>query len=71
VTAKASLSGTEERLAALQEELQGEDQQTIEGMRARLSLALEELEEETETAANDLSVLSSNLVALERSLFGD
>jgi hypothetical protein len=71
VTAKASLSGTEARLAALQDVFEGEDEQTIEGMRARLSLALEALEEDTETAVSDLSVLSSNLVALERSLFGN
>jgi len=71
VTAKASLSGTDARLAALQDQLQGDDQQTLEGIRTRLSLVLEELEKDTEIAMNDLEVLSSNLIALERSLFGD
>jgi len=71
VTAKASLTGTDARLAVLQEELQGEDQQTIEGMRTRLTLVLEELEGDTTTAMSDLDILTSNLVALERSLFGN
>ena len=71
VTAKASLTGTDARLAVLQEELQGEDQQTIEAMRTRLNLVLDELEEDTAAAMSDLDVLSSNLIALERSLFGN
>ena len=71
VTAKASLTGTDARLAVLQEELQGDDQQTIEGMRIRLTLVLDEIEEDTTAAMSDLDVLSSNLVALERSLFGN
>jgi hypothetical protein len=71
VTAKASLTGTDTRLADLQEMLQGEDQQTIEGMRTRLTLVLDELEEDAFAAMSDLEVLASNLVALERSLFGN
>ena len=71
VTAKASLTGTDTRLADLQERLQGEDQQTIEGMRTRLALVLDELEEDAFAAMSDLEVLASNLVALERSLFGN
>jgi chromosome segregation ATPase len=71
VTAKASLTGTDTRLADLQERLQGEDQQTIEGMRTRLALVLDEMEEDAFAAMSDLEVLASNLVALERSLFGN
>jgi hypothetical protein len=71
VTTKASLAGTDERLANLEETLQGEDQQTIEGMRTRLTLVLEELETDTFAALSDLDVLKSNLLALERSLFGN
>jgi hypothetical protein len=71
VTAKASLSGTDARLAILQEELEGDDQETLEGIRTRLTLVLEGLEEDPATALSDLGVLSSNLVALERSLFGN
>jgi len=71
ITAKASLTGTDERLADLEETLQGEDQQTIEGMRTRLALVLEELETDAFAALSDLDVLKSNLLALERSLFGN
>lgn len=71
ITAKASLTGTDERLADLEETLQGEDQQTIEGMRTRLTLVLEELETDAFAALSDLDVLASNLLALERSLFGN
>jgi hypothetical protein len=71
VTAKASLSGTDTRLALLQDDLEGEELQTIEGIRTRLTLVLEELDEDVETAMNDLGVLTNNLIALERSLFGN
>jgi len=71
VTAKASLSGTDTRLATLQEQLQGDDQQTIADMRTRLALVLEELETNRFAAKSDLDVLMSNLLALERSLFGN
>ncbi len=71
VTAKASLTGTDVRMANLQESLQGEDQQTIEGMRTRLALVLDELEADSFAAMSDLDVLASNLLALERSLFGN
>jgi cell division protein FtsB len=71
VTAKASLTGTDTRLAELQERLQGEDQETIEGMRTRLVLVLEELETDAFAAMSDLEVFASNLIALERSLFGN
>jgi hypothetical protein len=71
VTAKASLTGTDMRLTNLQERLQGEDQQTIEGMRTRLALVLDELEADAFAAMSDLDVLASNLLALERSLFGN
>lgn len=71
VTAKASLTGTDARLENLQEMFEGEDQQTIDGMRTRLSLVLEELETDASAAMSDLEVLASNLLALERSLFGN
>jgi hypothetical protein len=71
VTAKASLTGTDARLMNLQEKLDGEDQATIQGMRDRLILSLDELETNRFAALRDLEVLASNLLALERSLFGD
>jgi hypothetical protein len=71
VTAKASLTGTDARLMDLQEKLNGEDKQTIQAMRDRLVLSLDELEKNRFAALRDLEVLASNLQALERSLFGD
>jgi hypothetical protein len=71
LTAKASLSGTDSQLETLQEGLPQADQATIEGMRTRLALVLDELETDVFAAGNDLEVLKNNLVALERSLFGD
>jgi len=71
VTAKASLAGTDTKLGELEEKIQGEDQETIEGMRSRLALVLDELETNRFAAMRDLEVLASNLMALERSLFGN
>jgi hypothetical protein len=71
VTAKASLAGTDSRLEALMGSLDGEDRETVQGMLTRLDLALEELGEDTFAAIRDLEVLSSNLAALERSIFGN
>lgn len=71
VTAKASLAGTDSRLEVLRSGLEGEDRDTVQGMLTRLDLVLEELGEDTFAAIRDLEVLSSNLAALERSLFGN
>lgn len=71
VTAKASLAGSDTRLEAIMQELQGEDRDTVEGMLTRLELVLDELGEDSFAAVRDLEVLSSNLSALERSLFGN
>jgi hypothetical protein len=71
VTAKASLTGTETRLELIHANLEGEEQQAIEGIQTRLTLVLEGIEEDTETALGDLDVLTNNLIALERSLFGN
>ena len=71
VTAKASLAGSDTRLEAIIQKLQGEDRDTVEGMLIRLELVLEELGEDSFAAVRDLEVLSSNLSALERSLFGN
>jgi len=71
VTAKASLAGSDTRLEAIMPKLQGEDRDTVEGMLIRLELVLDELGEDSFAAVRDLEVLSSNLSALERSLFGN
>lgn len=69
VTAKASLAGTDSLLAAAAENLPSEHQGTVEEMRGRLTLVLEELEVDAFAATRDLEVLSNNLNALARSLF--
>jgi hypothetical protein len=69
VTAKASLAGTDSLLAAAAENLSSDHQGTVEEMRGRLTLVLEELEVDAFAATRDLEVLSNNLNALTRSLF--
>jgi len=69
VTAKAALSGTMKKLEALQDLLPDDVQGTVQGMLARLTLALDELDQDTFAAKNDLEVLWANLQALEASLF--
>lgn len=71
ITAKASLAGTDTRLETLISNLESEDRNTVQGMLTRLELVLEELGEDSFAAIRDLEVLSSNLAALERSLFGN
>jgi chromosome segregation ATPase len=71
VTAKASLAGTDTRLEVLISNLESEDRNTVQGMLTRLELVLDELGDDSFAAIRDLEVLSSNLAALERSLFGN
>ena len=67
IAAKAALAGTDERLMTLDEELVGAD--TVEGLRNRLALVIEELDDNIFAAQRDLQILSNNLISLERSLF--
>ncbi len=69
VTARAALSGTMKKLEALQDLLPEEVQTTVQGMIARLELALDGIDQDTFAATNDLEVLWTNLQALEASLF--
>jgi hypothetical protein len=68
IAAKASLAGTDERLMMLDEDLVGGD--TVEGLRNRLALVIDELDTNAFAAQRDLQILSNNLISLERSLFG-
>lgn len=68
IAAKAALAGTDERLMMLDEDLVGGD--TVEGLRNRLALVIDELDTNTFAAQRDLQILSNNLISLERSLFG-
>lgn len=69
VTAKAALSGTNARLETLYDLVPADVEETVAGMVARLELAVEELDDDTFAAENDLEVLWTNLQALEASLF--
>ncbi|UCF61934.1 MAG: hypothetical protein JSV37_04405 [Anaerolineaceae bacterium] len=69
VAAKAALAGTDERLLKLDMELVGTD--TLEGLRTRLALVVDELDSDTFAAQRDLQILANNLISLERSLFGE
>lgn len=71
VTAKAALSGTDSRLGDLQEEFTRDRSQTIAEMRVRLVLVLNEIDDDAFAALRDLEILSNNLQALSRSLFGE
>jgi hypothetical protein len=69
VAAKAALAGTDERLQKLDVELVGTD--TLEGLRTRLALVVDELDSDTFAAQRDLQILANNIISLERSLFGE
>ena len=69
IAAKAALAGTDERMKALDVELVGTD--TLEGLRTRLALVVDELDSDAFAARRDLQILANNLISLERSLFGE
>ena len=69
--AQAALAETDSKLDLLAIDLDGNRQDTVEAMQERLSLALNEINEDTFAAQSDLEVLRNTLLALERSLFGD
>jgi hypothetical protein len=67
--AKAALAGTDDRIQKLDMELVGTD--TLEGLRTRLALVVDELDSDAFAAQRDLQILANNLISLERSLFGE
>jgi hypothetical protein len=69
IAAKAALAGTDDRMQALDLELVGTD--TLEGLRTRLALVMDELDSDAFAAQRDLQILANNLISLERSLFGE
>jgi len=69
IAAKAALAGTDDRLMALDVELIGAD--TVEKLRNRLALVLEEVDDSAFAAQVDLQVLASDLLSLESDLFGE
>jgi hypothetical protein len=71
ISAEDALQGTDERLQQLEERLSGADAETVQGMRERLALAIEEVETDEFAARRDLEILANNLIALEQRLFGE
>lgn len=70
LAAKAALSGTDDRLASLQQQLSAEDAQTVSSLRDRVTLVIEEADSDAFAARRDLEILANNLLSLERLLFG-
>lgn len=71
VGVRAALAGTDDRLAMLQRELSPDGAAAVDALRERLETVLDELGSDTDAVEEELERLSVNLLALERSLFGD
>lgn len=70
VTAQAALAETDTKIEFLVGEL-GDDQESLDAMQERLTLAIDEMDEDVFAALSDLEVLRNSILALERSLFGE
>jgi hypothetical protein len=68
---RAALSGTDAKLQTLRSRLAGSAADSVLGMRNRLTLVLDEFEDDPFAAQNDLEVLASNLDTLHEALFGE
>jgi hypothetical protein len=71
VGVRAALAGTDDRLAMLQGELSPDGAAAVDALRERVETVLDELGSDSEAVEEELERLSVNLLALERSLFGD
>ena len=69
IAARAALTGTDARLAALESTLEGANAKEVAEMSSRLQLVFEEVESDTFAARRDLEILANNLLALERVIF--
>ena len=69
-TAQAALAETDTKIEFLLGEL-GSEQESLTGLQERLSLAINEMDEDVFAALSDLEVLRNSILALERSLFGE
>lgn len=68
---RAALAGTDERLAALQQEYGQDGAVAVQALRDRLQTVLDELGRDAQAVEEALERLSVNLLALERSLYGE
>jgi outer membrane murein-binding lipoprotein Lpp len=71
LTARFSLTGTENALRSLRGKLTGNQASDLEAMQSRLSLVMDELEQDQFAAKSDLEVIANWVVSLERELFQD
>jgi hypothetical protein len=69
--ADSALTGTDELMSILQEALEGEDANTVVGLRGRLQQAISEIETDVFAADGDLEILTNGLMVLELKLFGE
>jgi hypothetical protein len=70
IAAESALEGTRSRLRQLENRLDGDDVETVQGMSERLVLVLQEVQTDAFAARRDLEILANNLIALEQRLFG-
>lgn len=68
---RAALAGTDERLASLQDGLGTDGTTAVKALRDQLAALLDNLGQDALTLDNELERLTSNLLALERSLFSE
>ncbi len=69
--ARIALAGTDERMSRLQAFLEGDDANTIVGLRVRLQQAISEIDINTFAADGDLAIISNDLQNIESDLFGN
>ncbi len=69
IAAKTALAGTRASLLELEEDLSGDDSETVRDLIDRLELLQGELDTDKFAASRDLEILANNLLSLERSLF--
>lgn len=70
VHALAALNGTEQKLAALANQLSGSDAEAVRDMSGRLQQVLGEVETSLFNAQRDLEILANSLLEMDRELFG-
>lgn len=69
--AHASLTDTDELMAELQEALEGEDANTVVGLRVRLLQSISEIDTDQFAADGDLEILGNGLLVLEQKVFSN
>jgi len=67
--ALSALVDTDERMSRLQESLEGEDANSIVGLRVRLQQAISEIDTNAFAADGDLGILANDLQGLERRFY--